>query len=143
MCFLCARLMAVGWWHVAHVLTPDTQVEGHVCIRLAKLAGSDIGTCRLRVRVQHEQVQGCIVALVRRRGPNPRRASITDFCSCQTITGRPHTTYTQPLQDPFASLARVVRQDNFDDDTLRLRAGSVRVLASMAGAGGLVCIRCI
>ena len=30
MCFLCARLAAVGWWHVAHMLTPDPQVEGHV-----------------------------------------------------------------------------------------------------------------
>ena len=79
MCFLCARLAADDWWHIVDLLATDPQVEGQVCIRLAQLAGSDLGTCRLRVRVQHEQVQGCIVALVRRRGPNPRRASMTDF----------------------------------------------------------------
>ena len=42
--FLCGRLAAEDWWHAAHVLTPDPQVEAHVCVRRAQLAGSDIAT---------------------------------------------------------------------------------------------------
>ena len=34
---------------------------------------------KIRGTRQHDQVQACIVALVRRRGPIPRRAWIADY----------------------------------------------------------------